>query len=425
LRVLASLSKKRFLSVCLILIAAATVFWYPSADKRTRIFFAERALQERKAEMAVAWLKSIPDRQSDGQTEFLMARAYRRLGDLDLVREHIQLAYDQGFSVERLQREQWLAMAQSGQMRDAEPHLRRLLQDPGDDGREICESYVSGYFRNRQILKAMPIIDAWQADYPDDPLPYSIRAGRFRELEHWSEAIAAYRKALELTPADSDIRLQLAICLKASLKFDEAEIEFRKCLKETPQEKALLAEWGDMLLSVGKVSDATGVFEQLLAIDPENYDARAAMGGILLMNGKASDAVSMLRPLYAERPYDSKVRYSLASSLQAAGKTEEAAEMFQQVNAAEEQLRRKRKLLDELANSPDPVKQRYEIAIIAMNHESPEEGLRWLTTVIDMDPGHSGAYAALADYYRRVGNVQLEKNYRTLAESSERATGRP
>ena len=411
--------------MCLILIAASAVFWYPLADKRTRIHFAERALRERKAEIALAWLKSIADRQSDGQTEFLMARAYRRLGDLDQVREHIQLAYDHGFSVERLQREQWLAMAQSGQMRDAEPHLRRLLQDPGDDGPEICESFVSGYFRNRQIQKAMPIIDAWQADYPDDPLPYSIRAGRFRELEHWSEAIAAYRKTLELTPADSNIRLQLAICLKASLKLEEAEIEFRKCLKETPQEKALLTEWGDMLLSAGKVSDATGVFEQLLAIDPENYDARAAMGGIFLMNGKASDAVSMLRPLYAQRPYDSKVRYSLASSLQAAGKTEEAAEIFQQVNAAEEQLRRKRKLLDELANSPDPVNQRYEIAIIAMKYESPEEGLRWLMTVIDMDPGYTGAYTALADYYQRIGNVALEKKYRTLAEASRSAKGTP
>ena len=425
MRVLASLSKKRILCVCLILVAATAVFWYPAADKRTRIFFAERALRERKAEIALAWLKSIPERQSDGLKEFLMARAYRRLGELNLVREHIQLAYDQGFSVERLQREQWLAMAQSGQMRDAEPHLRELLQDPGDDGPEICESFVSGYFRNRQILKATPIIDAWQADYPDDPMPYAIRAGRFRELEHWSDAIAAYRKVLELTPADSNIRLQLAICLKASLKLDEAEVEFRRCLKETPQEKELLVEWGDLLLSAGKTSDATAVFEQLLAIDPGNFDARAAMGGILLMNGKANEAVSMLQPLYKERPYDSKVQYSFASALQAAGKTEDAAEMFRQVNAAEVQLRRKQKLMDELDRSPDPVNQRYEIAIIAMNHESPEEGLRWLLTVIDMDPGHSGAYAALADYYRKIGNDQLEQRFRMLAESSRKSTGTP
>lgn len=411
--------------MCLILFAAAAVFWYPSADKRTRIFFAERALRERKADIALAWLKSIPDRQSDGQREFLMARAYRRLGELDLVREHIQRAFDRGFSVERLEREQWLALAQSGQMREAEPHLRQLLVNPGDDGPEICESFVSGYFRNRQVLKAMPIIEAWQADYPNDPLPYAIRAGRFRELEHWSEAIAAYRKVLELTPTDSNIRLQLAICLKESLKFDEAEVEFHQCLRETPQEKALLAEWGDLLLSIGKTSDATAVFEQLLAIDPGNFDARAAIGQTLLMNGNADDAVSMLQPLYAERPYDSKVQYSLASALQAAGKTEEASEMFQQVAEAEVQLRSKQKLMDELDGSPDPVNQRYEIALIAMKHESPEEGLRWLMSVIDLNPGHTGAYTAIADYYLKIGNAELEQKFRMLAVASASAAGTP
>ena len=108
-----------------------------------------------------------------------------------------------------------------------------------------------------------------------------------------------------------------------------------------------------------------------------------------------------------------------------AKKTEEAAEMFRQVNAAEVQLRRKQKLIEELERSPDPVNQRYEIAIIAMNHESPEEGLRWLLTVIDMDPGHAGAYAALADYYRKIGNDQLEQKFRMLAESSRSEKGTP
>ena len=143
------------------------------------------------------------------------------------------------------------------------------------------------------------------------------------------------------------------------------------------------------------------------------------------MNGNANEAVSMLQPLHAERPYDAKVQYSFASALQAAGKTEEASEMFQQVAEAEVQLRRKQKLVDELDGSPDPVNQRYEIALIAMKHESPEEGLRWLMSVIDVNPGHAGAYAALADYYRKIGSVGLEQRFRMLAESSSNAAGTP
>ena len=146
------------------------------------------------------------------------------------------------------------------------------------------------------------------------------------------------------------------------------------------------------------------------------------------MNGKADDAVAMLQTLYEERPYDTKLEYSLASALQAAGKTEQAAEMFQRVVAAESQLRRKQQLMEELDREPDPVDQmktRFEIATISMNHESPTEGLRWLMSVIDMDPGYKPACAALADYYRKIGNTQLEQEYRTLAERAGDDSGSP
>jgi len=63
----------------LILVAAAAVFWYSSIDRKARIYFAERALRERNADLALDWLKSIPESLNDGQREFLMARAYRRL----------------------------------------------------------------------------------------------------------------------------------------------------------------------------------------------------------------------------------------------------------------------------------------------------------------------------------------------------------
>lgn len=418
-------ARKWKLCIGLALVVTATFFWYPRVDIRIRLSFAEKALRERNAEIAIGWLNGIPDGKSLGQKEFLLARAYRRLGEMNHVRSQLEEAFKQGFDVERLEREQWLAMAQSGQMREAEPYLRRLLQDPGEDGAEICEAYVSGYVRNREILRAMPIIDAWQADYPEDPLPHVIRAGRFREMEHWNEAIIAYRKALELNPEDSHIRLQLAICLKTSLKLREAESEFLKCLKETPDDNELLAEWGDLLLSHGKTAEATAVFEHLLVIDPRNSSARAAVGGIHLTNGKAEEAVAVLGPLHEERPYDSKVLYSYASALQAAGKTVEAAAKFQEVTAAEAALRRKKKLLDELDLSEDPVNQQFEIAIIAMKYESPEEGLRWLMKVIDLDSSHAGAYAALADYYKKVGNIELETKYRVLAESSGKATNGP
>jgi len=132
-------------------------------------------------------------------------------------------------------------LAQSGQMREAEPHLRQLLLDPGEDGQEICESYVIGYLRNRQLWKAMPLIDVWQAEFPGDPQPHALRGAQLQEAEQWQDAIAEYQKVLEWTPRDTRIRRQLAMCLKEARRHDEAEREFRQCLQETPQDKTLLA----------------------------------------------------------------------------------------------------------------------------------------------------------------------------------------
>ena len=397
--------------------ATALLCLFPIVDRKVRIHYAEQALRDRKAQLSLEWLSGVPNSTSQGHKEFLTARAYRRLGEMKLVRDWLAAAHIEGYPVEILEREQWLAMAQSGQMREAEPPLRLLLQDPGDDGAEICEAYVSGYVRNHEVQRALPIVDAWQADFPMDPLPHVIRAGRFREMENWNEAVIAYRKSLDLRPDDTQVRLQLAICLKTSLKLREAEVEFQACLKETPEDKELLAEWGDMLLSDGRVSEAKAAFDRLLTIDPKNFAGRAATGKIQLMNGKVDEALKVLGPLHEERPYDSKVLYSFASSLQAAGKTEEAAAQFQKVTEAEAALHMKRKLLDELGACEDPINQHFRIGQIAMKYESPDEGLRWLMKVIDLDPGHVGAYDSLADYYTLVGNPDLEEKYRRLGSS--------
>ena len=159
------------------------------------------------------------------------------------------------------------------------------------------------------------------------------------------------------------------------------------------------------------------VLQRVLDMDPGNQDARFAMAKTLLMDGAASDAVLTLQQLHQENPYSSAIQYSLASALQASGMTEQAAEMYQQVNAAEEKLRHKQELLDSLSQNSNQPEVRYEIAMISMTHESPVEGLRWLLSVVDLDPRHAAAHAALADYYHGIGKLELEEKHRQLAET--------
>ncbi len=417
MRLFKSIRGKRLAWVCASLMVVALCVAYPTLSRAIPAFFAERALRERNPEAALRWLESIPARNRVGETHLLFAKSYRRQGKLDLVREHLITAWDQGVLVERLEREQWLTLAQSGQIQEAEPHLRQLLQNPGEDAPEICEAFVAGYFRNYQYPRAIPMLTAWEADFPQDPRPHELRGVWFRDAGRWREAAAFYEKALELAPGLTRIRRDMAVCLQELHEYDKAETQFLQCLSETPDDNLLLTYWGELLLSTGKAAEAKSVLQRVLNVDSGNQNARFAMARTLLMDGDAKAAVEFLQPLHREKPSDSAIQYSLASALQASGKTEQAAEMFKQVTVSEEKLRQKTVLIDSLDQDPNQPDVRYEIAMISMNHESPEEGLRWLLSVIDLNPRHAASHVALADYYHRIGNAELTDKYRKLAKS--------
>ncbi len=424
MRMFNPIRRKSVRLVWLILMCVTLCASYPTLSRRILTLLAERALRESNAEVALGWLDSIPQWNRVGLTHLLYAKACRRQGKFELVGTHLRTAWECGVEVELLEREQWLTQARAGQMDEAGPHLRQLLLDPRDDGQEICECFVTGYLLNYQFQKAAPVLTAWAAEFPTDARPHELKGAWLQDSENWSEAVASYAKALELNPANTPIRRDMAVCLKELHHYDEAKLQFQQCLKEMPNDSQLLVQWSELLLSRGNVNETKEVLQKVLKQDPENQDARFAMAKTLLMDGAAKDAVQTLQQLHQENPCSSAIQYSLASALQASGMTEQAAEMYKQVNEAEKKLRRKQELLDSLISSPDQPEVRYEIAMISMIHESPVEGLRWLLSVVALDPRHAAAHLALADYYRRFGKLDLEEKHRNFAEKpNENQTG--
>jgi len=60
----------------------------------------------------------------------------------DQVSPHLLQALDAGCDLRLVEREQWLAQAQTGRFDQVGPHLAGLFQDAGSDGPEICSAYV-------------------------------------------------------------------------------------------------------------------------------------------------------------------------------------------------------------------------------------------------------------------------------------------
>ena len=163
----------------------ATIFlvaWFgPSWIARGAQWQARQQLVARQPEKALRWLDlatAVVGANSDER--FLRARAQRKLGRLDLAKSLLLHAFELGYPRDRLEREQWLCMAQTGQLRQAEPHLVQLLTDPQGDVEEICEAFVNGFGMNYRFDDALKVLDAWISDYGQDPYPYYLRGRIFR-----------------------------------------------------------------------------------------------------------------------------------------------------------------------------------------------------------------------------------------------------
>jgi tetratricopeptide (TPR) repeat protein len=359
----------------------------------------QRALHELRTALRLA-----PDR-AEAEVLFLLARVHRRLGRLDRVESLLRRAQELGGDHDRAQRETWLGWAQSGRLRDAEPHLAALLSDSRDDGAEICEAYVQGYFANLRVQEALELLDAWQRDFPDDVQSYFMRGYLMQALARNQEAASAYRRGLELAPRQTLMRYRLAEVLTEMQELDEATALFRRCVQESPDDADIITSWANCLAVQGKPDEARRLLQQALASHPRHFEALRKLGEIELSQGQLEVARQHLDAAVQQRPYDTTTHNALGKTLRALGRTAEAQIHLDYVAQAEESLARMERQLRLVVDRPRDVELRYDIGLTLLKYGSPDDGVKWLRTVLELQPDHAAAQQALAMYYQSRGET--------------------
>lgn len=375
---------------------------------RARQLLFQRDNRHALRELRTAF-RLAPDRF---ETHFLLARTHRRLGDLDLVQPLLRRAVELGGDRERARRETWLVLAQAGRLREAEPHLSELLTDTRDDGMDICEAYVQGYFSNLRIREALPLLDAWQRDYPEDAQSYFMRGYLMQTLTNWPEAAAAYRRGLELAPGETMMRCRLAEVLVELKQTDEADVLFRRCADEAPRVPKILTSWANCLALQNHIAEARRLLEQTLASVPDDFQALRQLGEIELSEGEFEKARGHLETAARQRPYDVTTRNALGKTLRALGRADEAKVHLDYVAEAEESLARMERQLRVIVERPDDVEVRFDIGLTLLKYGSPEDGVKWLQTVLEQQPDHQAAHEVLAAYYESRGDLEAAALHR-------------
>jgi tetratricopeptide (TPR) repeat protein len=122
---------------------------------------------------------------------------------------------------------------------------------------------------------------------------------------HHAEAIAAFRKQIELDPNDPNANGELALELEESGKPDEAIAAYRKQIDMAPYEKQTHKNLGLLLARQGKDADARAELEAAAAIPPDDPETKLALAQVYTKLGETAKAQELMKGLTGSAGGDS------------------------------------------------------------------------------------------------------------------------
>jgi protein O-mannosyl-transferase len=149
-------------------------------------------------------------------------------------------------------------------------------------------------------------------------------AYRKAELSPYIEAIAQYRKALEIKPDSWYARTNLANALAGCDLLDEAAAEYRKAMEIRPDYAVAHNNLANILAQQNRTAEAIAEYEKAIALNPNYADACNNLGAALAGSGRFDAAVAQFRRALQIMPNFASAHGNLGMALSKQGKIEEA-----------------------------------------------------------------------------------------------------
>jgi tetratricopeptide (TPR) repeat protein len=387
---------------------------------------AQRALEKRDIADARRHISlCLEARPQSADAHFLAARAARQASDYDDADHHLAEYKKLGGEPKLVELERDLARAQRGDLNQVEAKLKDLLQSGYPDDLPIREALTRGYLQTYRLVDAMYALEDWLQRRPDDVQAILWRAEALEHLQKVEDALAAYRRGLELSPDRDEDRLRLAELLIKAQQPQEAFRNLELIAHHRPDDPKVLLAQARCLRLLGKPDDACRLLDEVNRLTPEDAAAFTERGRLELAQGRAADAEPWLRKAVALAPFERETVYAMFQCLQQRARAAEAAHYKAELDKNEAALDRLSQLAKQINTTPNDPALRYEAGMIFLNSGQPQEGLRWLASALQVDPGYVPVHQALADYYERMGNRDRASWHRDLAlrKLSTRALG--
>jgi predicted Zn-dependent protease len=363
-------------------------YWRHCQYRAVRQALARRDAGEARARLALC-LRSWP---GDAELHLLAARAARCDGAYEEAEEHLGRCRQLGGDGDAIALERAMLLAQRGDPGPAEDYLLSRLDGPHPEAALILDALAQGYLKTYRPAEALHCLDRLLELRPDDVQALLWHGDLLERLNEPDEAIASYRRAVAADPGHEKARRYLALALARSDRAEEAA----GLLEGLPPDADVTLALAHCRRLLGQADEARRLLDGLLAARPGHAAALGERGKLALQAGMPAEAESWLRQSLAHDPHDRDTNYALYLCLREQGRADEAARVLETVEQIRANQQRVADLSRQVAASPRDPNLRCEVGVLCLRNGQTQEGVRWLRSALQLDPGHRGALQALA-----------------------------
>ena len=138
------------------------------------------------------------------------------------------------------------------------------------------------------------------------------------------DALPAFQKVTELTPADPEAHYNLGVALKGTGRFDEAAASYRKAIGLKPDYAEAHSNLGNALKDLGRLEESIASYRRALTIRPNSADAHNNLGTALKDLGQLDGAIASYCKAVNLKPDFFLAYYNLGNALNQLGQSNAA-----------------------------------------------------------------------------------------------------
>ena len=143
-----------------------------------------------------------------------------------------------------------------------------------------------------------------------------------------ADALAAYRKASELTPKDPEPHLSAGLLQERQKEFSAAEAEYKQVLAVDPHSTEAAIGLTNLYMKSGRLGEAEPLLRRLATERPDDAGIHLQLGRVLAAQSKKDDAITEIQTALKLAPADSDAQREMADLYSSAGKNDLAENTY-------------------------------------------------------------------------------------------------